>query len=90
MIIKEIFKRIVVELEKLDIYFDNGDTYISYGNKVFKERGIIIFDIVEILNRSQYRGVIPSDKEIDKSFENYYKLRNIIKNRFGKFKGLIM
>lgn len=90
VIIKEIFKRIVLQLEKLDIYFDSGDTYISYGNKVFKERGIIIFDIVEILNKNQYRGVIPSDEEIDKSFDDYYKLRSIIKNRVGKIKGLIM
>lgn len=90
VIIKEIFKKIVIELEKLDIYFDNGDTYISYGNKVFKERGIIISDIVERLNKNQYRGVIPTDEEIDKSFEDYYKLKNIIKNRVGKIKGLIM
>ena len=74
----------------MDIYFDNGDTYISYGNNVFKERGIIISDIVERLNKNQYRGVIPTDEEIDKSFEDYYKLKNIIKNRVGKIKGLIM
>ncbi|CDM69483.1 Hypothetical protein CM240_2346 [Clostridium bornimense] len=90
VIIKEIFKRVVLQLEKLDVYFDNDDTYITYGNKVFKDRGIIISDIIEILNKNQYRGVVPSDEEIDKSFEDYYKLRSIIKNRVGKIKGLIM
>lgn len=86
VIIKEVFKKIVIELEKLDIYFVNGDTYTSYGDKVFKERGIIIFSVVDILNRNQYRGVIPNDEEIDKIFKNYYQLRNIIKNRFKKLK----
>ena len=90
IIVKEIFKRITLQLENIGVYFDSGDTYISYGNKVFKEEGIVIFDIVNILSKSQYSEYIPSDEEVNKSMEDYYKLRDIIKNRVGKVKALVI
>ena len=57
---------------------------------MFKEEGIVIFDIVNILSKSQYSEYIPSDEEVNKSMEDYYKLRDIIKNRVGKVKALVI
>jgi len=88
--IEEIFKRSIHLLKKIGLEIDKSETPARYNERVKKQSGIVISELVEIFNNSKYAGVMITNEDINKAFENYKVIEFNVKRRLGKIKSFLM